>query len=105
MTIIDERRIGGSWRSSTAGYARTVRTRERRREYAKLEADGFYWTASESDPTLLVTDDGKVYIGGMTTSSEFPSARAAQYGASGRQDGFVTMIRPRGAEAAAYNRC
>jgi hypothetical protein len=42
----------------------------------------------------VLADDGSVYIGGMTTSPDFPGVRAGQEGVGGQQDGFIARLRP-----------
>jgi hypothetical protein len=51
---------------------------------------------SKNDETtsLAVTEDGTVFIGGVTMSADFPGSRAAQLGPGGRPDGFICQLRP-----------
>jgi hypothetical protein len=51
-------------------------------------------SGDDQGTSFVVTDNGTVYIGGMTTSPDFPGARAARYGPGGKQDGFITKFRP-----------
>lgn len=66
----------------------------------------FYWTqlgggADDEATTILVDDSGLVYLGGYTTSSDFPRGGAAlQADPGGARDAFITVLRPDlGAEA------
>ncbi|MGB6943711.1 MAG: SBBP repeat-containing protein [Bryobacteraceae bacterium] len=43
---------------------------------------------------LAVADDGTVFIGGVTQSTNFPGLRAARFGAGGPPDGFISQLRP-----------
>lgn len=43
---------------------------------------------------LAVTDDGAVYIGGVTMSADFPGRSAIQFGAGGQQDAFIVRLQP-----------
>ena len=43
---------------------------------------------------MALADDGTVYVGGVTMSTDFPGARAAQVGPGGSPDGFIARFRP-----------
>ncbi len=43
---------------------------------------------------MAVAGDGTVYIGGVTTSPDFPGSRAASFGPGGQQDAFIARLRP-----------
>ena len=51
---------------------------------------------SKNDETtgLVVGSDGRVFIGGVTTSDDFPGLGAAQFGRGGKPDGFVARGSP-----------
>jgi hypothetical protein len=51
-------------------------------------------TKNDGPTSLAVADDGTIYIGGVTTSSDFPGARVGQFGPGGPPDGFVARFRP-----------
>jgi Beta-propeller repeat len=51
-------------------------------------------TKNEEATSMAVADDGTVYIGGVTMSSDFPGARIGQFGPGGPADGFVACFRP-----------
>jgi hypothetical protein len=48
---------------------------------------------------LAVADDGTVYVGGVTTSPDFPGVRAHQHGPGGQQDGFIVSFQPENRES------
>src|SRR5579872_6568381 len=67
----------------------------------KLDAGGkivystFLGGTKNDEPTsMAVADDGTVYIGGVTMSSDFPGLRVGQFGPGGSPDGFVARLRP-----------
>ena len=67
----------------------------------KLDASGkiVYSTflgGSKNDEatTLALSDDGTVYVGGVTWSDDFPGVHAAQFGPGGAPDGFIARLRP-----------
>jgi hypothetical protein len=67
----------------------------------KLDAGGkivystFLGGAKNDEPTsMAVADDGAVYVGGVTMSSDFPGLRVGQFGPGGSPDGFVARLRP-----------
>jgi hypothetical protein len=67
----------------------------------KLDATGkvvystFLGGTKNDEPTsMAVADDGTVYIGGVTMSSDFPGTRVGQFGTGGPPDGFVARFRP-----------
>ena len=43
---------------------------------------------------LAVAGDGSVYIGGVTTSADFPGVRVNRFGPGGQQDAFIARLRP-----------
>ena len=67
----------------------------------KLDAGGkivyssFLGSTKNEEPTsMAVADDGTIYVGGVTMSSDFPGLRAGQFGPGGSPDGFVARLRP-----------
>jgi hypothetical protein len=42
---------------------------------------------------MAVAGDGTVYIGGVTTSPDFPGLRPASFGPGGQEDGFISRVR------------
>jgi Beta-propeller repeat len=67
----------------------------------KLDASGkivystFLGGTKNDEPTsMAVADDGTVYVGGVTMSSDFPGLRVGQFGPGGSPDGFVARLRP-----------
>ncbi|MGA2147652.1 MAG: SBBP repeat-containing protein [Bryobacteraceae bacterium] len=74
-----------------------------RRDVVVLKLDGggkivystFLGGTKNDEPTsMAVADDGTVYVGGVTMSSDFPGARVGQFGPGGPPDGFVARLRP-----------
>jgi hypothetical protein len=43
---------------------------------------------------LALADDGTVYVGGTTSSDDFPGTRVGQFGPGGAPDGFIARLRP-----------
>jgi len=43
---------------------------------------------------MTVAEDGTVFIGGVTMSTDFPGLRVAQFGPGGQADGFIARLRP-----------
>ncbi len=67
----------------------------------KLDAGGktvystFLGGTKNDEPTsMAVAEDGMVYVGGVTMSSDFPGTRVGQFGPGGSPDGFVARLRP-----------
>jgi hypothetical protein len=67
----------------------------------KLDAGGkivystFLGGTKNDEPTSgAVAEDGTVYVGGVTMSSDFPGARVGRFGPGGSPDGFVARLRP-----------
>jgi len=44
--------------------------------------------------SMTVAEDGTVFIGGVTMSTDFPGLRVAQFGPGGQADGFIARLRP-----------
>jgi hypothetical protein len=51
-------------------------------------------TKNDEPTSIAVADDGTVFIGGVTMSSDFPGARVGQFGPGVPPDGFVATFRP-----------
>jgi len=67
----------------------------------KLDARGkivystFLGGTKNDEPTsMAIADDGTVYVGGVTMSSDFPGRRVGQFGPGGASDGFVARLLP-----------
>ena len=44
--------------------------------------------------SLAVAEDGAVFIGGSTMSTDLPGSRVAEFGRRGQADGFIARLRP-----------
>jgi hypothetical protein len=52
-------------------------------------------TRNDEPTSMAIADDGTVYVGGVTMSSDFPGLRVGQFGpGGGSSDGFVARLRP-----------
>jgi hypothetical protein len=61
----------------------------------KIVYSTFLGGAKNDEPTsIAVADDGTIYVGGVTMSSDFPGLRVGQFGPGGSPDGFVARLRP-----------
>jgi hypothetical protein len=76
-------------------------SRRPRRSLLKLDSKGkiVYSTllgGSKNDEAtgLAVTEDGTVFVGGVTWSADFPGARTARFGPGGDKDAFIARLRP-----------
>jgi Beta-propeller repeat len=67
----------------------------------KLDSKGkvvystFLGGSNNDEPTTMsVAEDGTVYIGGVTRSTDFPGSHIAKFGAGGDADGFLVRLHP-----------
>jgi hypothetical protein len=61
----------------------------------KIVYSTFLGGSKNDEPTsMAVAEDGAVFIGGSTMSTDFPGSRVAQFGTGGQADGFIARLRP-----------